>query len=251
VLRRGVARLAVTWAARALLVRLVGRVRARRQAVLPVRPETLLRRHRAGFRAPWRQKSRPGPGRPLLAAEAVAPIRRMTTDNPLWGAGRIRSKWGKLGIRAAKRTIRTCVPNARAPHPRGQSRATFSRDHGHETRACDLLQVADHCSRPMFKYVVIALGSRRVIHLSVTRHPTDAQVARQRRECLDHLLVLGERHLRRVLREYVAYCNREQPHRGSGQATPERSPGPMGDHGAPVRAGPVLGGLHHAYQRAE
>jgi transposase InsO family protein len=71
-----------------------------------------------------------------------------------------------------------------------------------------------------------------------------------RRECLDHPLVLGERHLRRVLREYVAYFNRERPHQGLGQATPERSPDAMRNLAAPVRAVPVLGGLHHAYQRA-
>ncbi|HSH80843.1 MAG TPA: hypothetical protein VLA19_20120, partial [Herpetosiphonaceae bacterium] len=68
--------------------------------------------------------------------------------------------------------------------------------------------------------------------------------------CLDHLLVLGERHLRWVLREYVAHVNRERPHQGIGQATPARSLGAMGDLAAPVRAVPVLGGLHHAYQRA-
>ncbi len=71
-----------------------------------------------------------------------------------------------------------------------------------------------------------------------------------RRECLDHLLVLGERQLRRVLREYVAYVNRERPHQGIGQARPERSPGAMHHLAAPVRAVPVLGSLHHAYQRA-
>ncbi len=64
------------------------------------------------------------------------------------------------------------------------------------------------------------------------------------------MLVLGERHLRRLLREYVAYFNQERPHQGLGQTTPERSPGVLGDLAAPVRAVPVLGGLHHTYQRA-
>ena len=72
-----------------------------------------------------------------------------------------------------------------------------------------------------------------------------------RRECLDHVLVLGERHLRRVLREYVAYCNTARPHQGIGQAipaVPESAPaaGPSG----PIMSIPVLGGLHHAYCRA-
>ncbi len=71
-----------------------------------------------------------------------------------------------------------------------------------------------------------------------------------RRECLDHLFVLGERHLRRVLREYVAYCNQARPHQGLGQALPEPPPRELESRAGPISAVPVLGGLHHAYQRA-
>ena len=85
VLRRSSARPAVTRADRALLVLLAGRVRDWRQAVLLVQPETLLRWHRAGFRALWRRKSRPDPGHPPLEAETVALIRQLATENPLGG----------------------------------------------------------------------------------------------------------------------------------------------------------------------
>ena len=74
------------------------------------------------------------------------------------------------------------------------------------------------------------------------------------RECLDHTLILGERHLGRVLREYVGYFNRARPHQGIGQGTPlppaavARAPHPHGD--GIVIAVPVLGGLHHAYRNA-
>ncbi len=71
-----------------------------------------------------------------------------------------------------------------------------------------------------------------------------------RRECLDHVLVLGERHLARVLREYVAYFNRARPHQGLGQAIPEPPLGEEAGHRGPIRAVSVLGGLHHTYQRA-
>jgi transposase InsO family protein len=71
-----------------------------------------------------------------------------------------------------------------------------------------------------------------------------------RRECLDHLLVLGERHLLRVLREYAASFNRARPHQGLGQATPEPSSGAPGNREGPVCAVLVLGGLHHDYRRA-
>jgi len=308
VLRRRVTRPAVTRADRALLVPLVGRVRAWRQALLLVRPETLLRWHRAGFCALWRRKSRPGPGRPPLPAETIALIRRMAGENPLRGAERIRGALGKLGLRAAKRTIQTYLRGQRAPRPRGQTWATFLRNHAPDIWACDFLPVTDLRLRPLFAYFVSGLGSRRVVHVGVTRHPTDAWVAQQlreatpfeegprflirdndskygaqfdqvaaasgigtlrtpiraprangtcerflgsaRRECLDHVLVLGERHLRRVLHEHVAYFNQERPHQGIGQATPEPPPAAMRNRAGPVRARPVLGGLHHSYQRA-
>jgi putative transposase len=308
VLRRGVTRPAMTRTDRALLVLLAGRVRAWRQALLVVQPDTLLRWHRAGFRALWRWKSRPGPGRPPLPAETVALIRRMADENPLWGAERIRGELGKLGLRVAKRTIQTYLREARPLCPRGQTWATFLRAHAEGIWACDILPVTDVLFRPLFAFFVVELATRRVIHVGATRHPTDAWVAQQlreatpfdqrprylirnndgkfgmafaqvaagsgirvlrtpyrapranavcerfmgsvRRECLDHLLVLGERQLSRMLREYVAYFTRARPHQGLGHALPEPSPGAQGGRDGPIRAVPVLGGLHHTYQRA-
>lgn len=72
-----------------------------------------------------------------------------------------------------------------------------------------------------------------------------------RRECLDHLLVLGEAHLRRVLHAYVAYFNLARPHQGLGQAISARA-APAERRKAEsgmVVAFPVLGGLHHDYRR--
>jgi len=308
VLRRGVKRPATTPADRALLVLLAGRVRAWRHALHIVQPDTLLRWHRAGFRALWRHKSRPGPGRPPLAAETVAQIRRLAVENPLWGAERIRGELLKLGIRVAKRTIQTYLRGAIAPRPRGQAWATFLRNHAGAIWACDFLPVTDLAFRPVFAFCIVALANRLVVHVGVTRHPTDAWVAQQlreatpfdqrprylirdndgkfgvafariaaassieilrtpyrapranaacerflgsvRRECLDHILVLGERHLRRVLREYVAYFNGARPHQGLGQAIPAPSPWKTRSGEGPICAVPVLGGLHHTYQRA-
>jgi putative transposase len=73
-----------------------------------------------------------------------------------------------------------------------------------------------------------------------------------RRECLDHLLVLGESPLRRVLREYARYFNDDRPHQGIAQQIPAASregPTPVATGGS-VQAIPILGGLHHAYTRA-
>jgi putative transposase len=308
VLRRSVKHPVATPADRALLVLLAGRVRAWHQTLLLVQPETLLRWHRAGFRLFWTRKSRPGPGRPPLDAETVALIRRVATENPLWGAERIRGELRKLGIRVAKRTIQTYLRGAATPRPRGQAWATFLRNHAHEIWACDILPVTDLLFRPLFAFFVVELATRRVVHVGATRQPTDAWVAQQlreatpfdqrprylirdndrkfgptfarvtaasgitilctpyraprvnalcerflgsvRRECLDHILVLGERHLRRVLREYVAYFNRGRPHQGLDQALPEPPSAVSTNPTGSIRAVPVLGGLYHTYQRA-
>ena len=73
-----------------------------------------------------------------------------------------------------------------------------------------------------------------------------------RRECLDHVLVLGECHLRRVLRDYMAYFNGDRPHQGLGQRVPEERGAVISrvEMRGTVRAVPLLGGLHHAYARA-
>ena len=70
-----------------------------------------------------------------------------------------------------------------------------------------------------------------------------------RRECLDHLIIINERHLRAVLREYVTHYNDGRPHRTIGLETPTGPP----PRASPLQAGrivarPVLGGLHHEYE---
>ena len=73
-----------------------------------------------------------------------------------------------------------------------------------------------------------------------------------RRECLDHVLVLGKAHLRRVLRESVRYVNGDRPHQALTQRVPEapEAGATLPSPGGNVRASPILGGLHHANARA-
>jgi transposase InsO family protein len=312
VLKRSVKRPPYTAADRTLLVLLASRVRARRQAVLIVQPDTLLRWHRQLFRGYWWRKSRATPTgrRAKVADETIALIREMVAANRLWGAERIRGELLKLDIRVSKWTVRKYMRDARSPRRAGQPWSTFLRNHAGESWACDFLPVTDLLFRPMHAFFVIALETRQVVHVGVTRHPTDAWVAQQlreatpfdqrprylvrdrdskygsaftrvaaatgieevrtayraprqnavcerflgsvRRECLDHVLVLGEAHLRRILREYVAYFNTARPHQGLQQRIP--APATLcalrSEEGGPVRAVPVLGGLHHMYQRA-
>ena len=74
-----------------------------------------------------------------------------------------------------------------------------------------------------------------------------------RRECIDHILIMGEEHLRRVLTEYVdTYFNRARPHQGLVQQIPLEVGRPRAspNSGGKVVGVPILGGLHHDYRRA-
>jgi len=309
ILRRGVKRPRCTTLDRALLVLLASRVRAWRQALVIVQPDTLLRWHRRLFRLVWRRRSQPGPRprTPRVSPETIALIQEMARANRTWGTERIRGELLKLDIRVAKWTIQKYMHTVRPSQPPAQTWATFLHNHASDIWACDLLPVTDLLFRPLYSFFMVGLASRRVMHVGVTRHPTDAWLAQQvreatpfgqhprflirdndsaygptfarvtaasgieivrtayrapkenavcerflgsvRRECLAHLLVLGETHLRRILRAYAAYFNAERPHQGIGQRIPAPAVATAGSGGS-VRVIPVLGGLHHAYRRA-
>jgi hypothetical protein len=80
-----------------------------------VQPETILRWHRAGFRIYWRWKSRGRPGRPKIERELRELIRRMSQENPLWGAPRIHGELLKLGFEAAESTVSKYMAKRRGP----------------------------------------------------------------------------------------------------------------------------------------
>ncbi len=309
ILQRSVKRPRCTTVDRTLLVLLASRLPTWRQALLIVQPQTVLRWHRQLFRLWWRRTSRATrpAHRPPLAAETIALIREMAAANRTWGAERIRGELLKLDIRVAKSTIQKYMRDARPPQRHGQTWATFLHNHGHEIWAADFLPVTELLFRPLYAFFLIELASRRVMHVGVTRHPTDAWVAQQlreatpftqrprflirdndskygpafshmattsgieevctayrapkenaicerflgsvRRECLDHLLILSERHLRRMLGAYVAYFNGDRPHQGLQQWIPAREGLTATDGRGAIQRVPVLGGLHHAYRR--
>ena len=189
VLRRTVKRPSLTPLDRGLLVLLASQLRTWASALLIARPETVLRRHRQGFRPFWRRRSAPRSRPSPLAQATIDLIQQMARDNPLWGAERMRGELLKLGIRVSKRTIQKYTRPAPRSRPPGRSWATFLRHHAHEIWACDFLQVTDARFRPLFAYFIVELGSCRVVHVDVTRHPTDAWVAQQLREATPY----GER----------------------------------------------------------
>jgi len=85
------------------------------------------------------------------------------------------------------------------------------------------------------------------IHAPKANAVAERVIGTLRRECLDHLIILDEQHLAMVLTEFVGYYNTERPHRTLRLETPEPTPRALA--GA-VRSRPVLGGLHHVYERA-
>jgi len=106
----------------------------------------------------------------------------MAKDNRLWGAERIRGELLKLGIRVCKRTIQKYMRDVRTKPPRGQKWSTFLRNHTDQIWACDFLQVTDLFFRPLFAFFVIEHKASKVIHVGVTRSPTDTWTAQQLRE---------------------------------------------------------------------
>ncbi len=182
VLQRSVKRPHFTPAERGLFVLLASKLQSWKVALLIVKPETVLRWHRQGFRLFWKRKSHATSCAPKIPLETITLINEMAGKNRLWGAERIRGELLKLGTHVAKRTVQRYTRQARAPRPHGQNWSTFNRNHAPNIWACDFLQITDLCFRPLFAFFITELGSRRIVHVGVTRAPTDAWVAQQLRE---------------------------------------------------------------------
>src|SRR6202040_2988575 len=120
-----------------------------------VRPETLVRWHRAGFRRYWRWKSDARGGRPRIETELRTLIRQMTTENQLWGAPRIHGELLKLGFSVAQSTVAKYMVKRRGP-PR-QGWRTFLRNHAPNIAAIDLFGVPAIGFKLLFGFVIIRL----------------------------------------------------------------------------------------------
>ncbi len=155
-----------------------------RDALVVVRPETLIRWHRAGWKLFWRLKSRPG--RPPIPPETRELIRRMANENPSWGQERIANElWVKLGIQVSPRTVSKYLSRRPTRRPRGDLRwSTFLRLHAQGIIACDFLVAVTATFRLLYVFVVIEHRSRRLIHCNVTAHPSAAWTLQQLREAI-------------------------------------------------------------------
>jgi transposase InsO family protein len=146
-------------------------------AAVIIQPDTIVRWHRAGFRSYWRWKSRSRGGRPKVPVEVRSLIRRMSVENPLWGAPRIHGELLKLGIEVAQSTVAKYM--ARRRPGSGQTWKTFLRNHVAAIGAMDFFVVPTINFQPLFVLVILRHERRRLISLSVTDHPTAEWIARQ------------------------------------------------------------------------
>ena len=150
-------------------------------SILPVlqivRPETLVRWHRAGFRSYWRWKSRNRGGRPRIDTELRVLIRQMSLDNPLWGAPRIHGELLKLGFQVAQSTVAKYME--RQGRPPGQSWWTFLRNHLPEIAAVDLFVVPTLAFNLLYGLIIVRLDRRELVWTAVTNSPTADWIARQ------------------------------------------------------------------------
>ena len=299
-----------------LVMVLLSRFFAWKDALVIVKPETMIRWHRKGFRLFWRWKSK-GRGRPRLPVELQQLISEMAEQNATWGEERIASELLlKLGIRVSPRTIRRYMPKGREPGDRihDQRWTTFVHNHAQSILATDFFVAITASFRILYVLVIMEVGTRRIVHLNVTDHPTAEWTLQQfreviqgneipsylihdrdsiysaeldqaikamgveilktpvraptanaycerligtiRRECLDFMIPLNERHLRLLLKEWKDHYNRGRPHSSLGPGIPDTAAVLLAveasRHVIPrdqrVVAKSVLGGLHHEYR---
>ena len=281
------------------------------RALILVRPETVVRWHRAGFRLywTWLSRHRVRVGRRCVGKQLRELIFRMVVENPTWGAPRIHGELKMLGFDLSERSVQRWMRRApRSPEP-AKRWAAFLSNHREAIAAMDFLTVPTLTFGVLTCFFVLAHDRRRVLQFNVTRHPTSAWVTQQlreafpydtapkylihdrdtifnaevmeametlgvkskrtsfksrwqngiaerfvgccRRDLLDHVIVLNERHLKRLMRDYVRYFHEDRTHLGLAKETPAgrlRESNPSAS--CKVVALPRVGGLHHRYQLA-
>src|SRR6266478_1319658 len=142
-----------------------------RDALTVVKPDTLIRWHRKGFRLFWKWKSRPA-GRPRVPVEVRKLIGEMAENNPIWDEERIADELLlKIGIQISPRTVRRYMPTE-PKHPKVASQRwiTFVRNHAKAIIACVFFIVVTATFRLVYVFVIMEVGSRRILHFNATCH---------------------------------------------------------------------------------
>jgi putative transposase len=139
-----------------------------------VKPDTLIRWHRRGFHLFWRWKSR-ARGRPPLPVDLQQLIAAMARANVTWGEQRIAAELHlKLGLSVSPRTVRRYMGRGGRRHDHRSSHrwSTFVRHHAGAMLACDFFVTITATFRTLYVFVVLDVGTRRIVHCNVTDHPT-------------------------------------------------------------------------------
>src|SRR5215472_6760863 len=144
--------------------------------MLIVKSETVLRWHRRGFRAYWRWKSWRRGGRPRIDGELQALIRRMSRENPTWGAPRIHGELLMLGIDVSESTVGRYM--IRIGRQGSQGWKTFLRNHAAAIASIDLFVVRTFSFKLLYGLVILRHARRELVRIAVTSNPT-AEVARR------------------------------------------------------------------------
>jgi putative transposase len=282
-----------------------------KQALILVQPETVVRWHRAGFKAywTWLSRHRSQPGRKRISAELRELIFRLVAENSTWGAPRIHGELTMLGFDVSERTVLRWMRRApRSPEP-AKRWAAFMNNHREAIAAMDFFTVPTLTFGVLYCFFVTAHDRRRILHWEVTRHPRSAWVTQQlreafpydsspkylifdratnfntevvetikmlgiepkrtsfrspwqngiaerwvgncRRDLLDHVIVLNERHLKRLMNEYVRYYHEDRTHLALAKGTPTgRQAEENSGESCRIVSMPKLGGLHHRYDLA-
>jgi hypothetical protein len=135
-------------------------------------PETLIRWHRAGFRAYWRWKSRPLGGWPATPAVIRQLIREMSLANPLWGAPRIHGELLKLGIDVGQTTVAKYMARRRGPPSQGWK--TFLRNHADAIASMDMFVVPTISFRLLYGLLILRHSRRELGNV-----PVDVEIGGQ------------------------------------------------------------------------
>jgi putative transposase len=282
-------------------------------AVVIVKPETVIGWHRAGFTLYWRwlSRRRRSLGRTRIWRDFRDLVRRMAHENG-WGAPRIHGELLKLGFRVSERTVSRYMRRLGRSPGRGQSWLTFLRNHREVIVAMDFFAVPTATFRVLYVWFAIRHSRREIVHWSVTESPTPPWVVQQlreafpfdetghgvryllfdrdssfstdvvtaatsmalkpvqtsyqspwqngvaerfvgtvRRDLLDHVIVRGDEHLRRLLSEYLEYYHADRTHLGVEKDSPAaRTVELRPADAAAVVARRRVGGLYHRYQWA-
>jgi putative transposase len=167
----------VFWAA------LKGQLSTWSDALIIVKPDTVVRWHRDAFRRYWaRLSASRRPGRPRVTAEVRALIRAMATDNPTWGAPRIHAELLKLDFDIAEVTVSRYMPKRPLDPDKIARWKAFLKNHMPETAAMDFVTIPTATFRLLHCFFIIHHDRRRILHFAVTTNPTVAWVRQQLRE---------------------------------------------------------------------